>query len=122
MDSSCGGSVFTHGDRLSTKSLGQNYIENSMSIQSNFPMTLQMESPLKVLYGKKVDQYQLKIIGSRAFVYIEIMGTPLWAGCCVGLKLKESNSYGVWNLRIRCVIETWNVVIIETTPYPIQGQ
>ena len=83
---------------------------------------LKMETPYKVLYGKKADLSHLKIIGSRAFVHIKDstkLGHTSWEGMVCGFSENESNSYRVWNPMTRRVVEARNVVFIETPPHLI---
>ena len=81
-----------------------------------------METPHKVLYGKDANLSHLKIPGARAFVHIKDatkLGHTFWEGMVCGFSKKESNSYHVWNPRVRYVVEAGNVVFLKIPPYPI---
>ena len=80
---------------------------------------LNTETPCKRLYGKDADLSHLKIIGARAFVHIKNpnkLGHTLWQGMVCGFNETESNSYRIWNPKTRRVVESRNVVFIETPP------
>ena len=76
-----------------------------------------METPYKKLYGKDADLSHLKIIGARAFVHIKNsnkLGHTSWERMVCGFSETESNSYRIWNPKTRRVVESRNVVFIET--------
>ena len=78
---------------------------------------LSMETSYKKLYGKDADLSHLKIVGARAFVYIENpnkLGHTSWEGMVCGFSETESNSYPIWNPKTRRVVESRNVVFIGT--------
>ena len=78
---------------------------------------LNMETPYKKLYGKDADLSHFKIIGARAFVHIKNpnkLGHKSWEGMVCGFSETESNSYRIWNPKTRRVVESRNVVFIET--------
>ena len=78
---------------------------------------LNMEMPYKKLYGKDADLSHLKIIGARDFVYINNpnkLGHTSREGTMCGFSETESNSYHIWNPKTRRVVESRNVVFIET--------
>ena len=80
---------------------------------------LNMETPYKKLYGKDADLSHLKIIGARAFVRIKTsnkLDHTSWEGTVCGFSETESNSYRIWNRKARRVVESRNVVFIETPP------
>ena len=80
---------------------------------------LNMETPYKKLYGKDADLSRLKIIDVRAFVHVEHpnkLGHTSWEGVVYSFSETESNSYRIWNPKTRRVVESRNVVFIETTP------
>ena len=80
---------------------------------------LNMETPYKKLYGKDADPSHLKIIGTRAFVYIKTpnkVGHTSWEGVVCGFSETESNFYGIWNPKSSRVVGSRNVVFIETPP------
>ena len=78
---------------------------------------LNMETPHKKLYRKDADLSHLKIIGARVFVHIENpnkLGHTSWEGMVCGFSETENNSYRIWNPKTRRVVESRNVVFIET--------
>ena len=80
---------------------------------------LNMEKSYKKLYGKDADFSHLQIIGARAFVHIRNpnkLGHKLWEEMVCGFSKIESNSYRIWNPKTRRVVESRNVVFIETPP------
>ena len=80
---------------------------------------LNMETPYKKLYGKVAGLFYFKIIGARAFVHIKSpdkLGHTSWGGIMCGFSETESNSYRIWNPKARRVVESRNVVFIETPP------
>ena len=80
---------------------------------------LNMETPYKKLYGKDADLSHLKIIGARAFVHAKNpnkLEHVSWEGMVGGFSETESNSYRIWNPETRRVVESRNVVFIETPP------
>ena len=82
-------------------------------------LTLDMETPYKKLYGKSADLSHLEIIGVRAFVNIRNSNKlrhTSWEGMVCGSSETESNSYRIWNPKTRRVVESRNVVFIETPP------
>ena len=94
---------------------------------------LEMETPYKMLYGKYGDLSYIRIIGARAFVYIKDsnkLGDTSWEEMVCGFSQSESNSFRIWNPKTRRVVESRNVVLIETPPHllppsrrlsPLQG-
>ena len=80
---------------------------------------LNMKMPYKKLYGKEADLSHFKIIGARAFVHIKNpnkLGHTSWGGMVCGFSETESNSYRIWNPKTSRVVESRNVVFIETSP------
>ena len=80
---------------------------------------LNMETLYKKLYGKDANISHLKIIGAGAFVHIKSLnklGHTSWEGMMCGFSETESNSYRIWNPKPRRVVESRNVVFIETPP------
>ena len=78
---------------------------------------LNMETPHKKLYRKDADLSHLKIIGARVFVHIENpneLGHTSWEGMVCGFSETENNSNRIWNPKTRRVVESRNVVFIET--------
>ena len=61
----------------------------------------------------------IKIISVRAFVHIQTSnkrGHTSWEGMVCDFSEIESNSYRIWNPKTRRVVESRNVVFIETPP------
>ena len=80
---------------------------------------LNMETPYKKLYRKDADLSHLKIIGTRAFVYLRNpnkLGHTSWEGIVCGFNETEGNVYRIWNPKTRRVVESRSVVFIETSP------
>ena len=80
---------------------------------------LNVETPYKKLYGKDDDLSHLKIIEARVFVHTKNpnkLGHTSWEGMVCDFSKTESNSYRVWNPKPRRVVESRNVVFIETPP------
>ena len=80
---------------------------------------LNMDTPYKKLYGKDADLSHPKIIGARAFVHIKNpnkLGHTSWEGMVCGFRETGSNSYRIWNPKTRHMVESRNVVFIETSP------
>ena len=83
---------------------------------------LDMETPFKQLYGKEAYLSHVKIIDTRAFVYIKNaknMEPKSWEGMLCGFSEDEALSYRVWNPQFRRVVESSNVTFIETPPHLI---
>ena len=81
---------------------------------------LKMKTPYKILYGKDADLPHLRIIGARAFVHIKDankLGHTSGEGMMCGFSQNESNSFCIWNPKTRRVLESRNVVFIETQPH-----
>ena len=78
---------------------------------------LNMQSPYKMLKGAEPDLRILRVIGARASVHIErrIKKLALKAGewRLVGYS-SNSKSYRVYNPVTRCIMESRNVIFIET--------
>ena len=80
---------------------------------------LNIETPYKKLYRKDADLSHLKIIGARAFLHIKNpnkLGHTSWERMVCSFSETESNSYRIWNPKTRRVVESRNVVFIETPP------
>ena len=88
---------------------------------------LQSDSTLGTKHGdapqesrrKDADLSHLKIIGARAFIRIKNsnkLGHTSWEGMVCGFSETESNSYRIWNPKTRRVVESRDVVFIETPP------
>ena len=80
---------------------------------------LNMATPYKKLYGKDADLSHLKTIGARAFVHTKNpnkLGHTSWEGMVCGFRETESYSFRIWNPKTRRVMESMNVVFIETPP------
>ena len=80
---------------------------------------LNMDTPYKKLCEKDAGLSYLKIIGARAFVHIKNpnkLGHASWEGMMCGFSNTESNSYRIWNPKTRRVVESRNVVFIDTPP------
>ena len=78
---------------------------------------LNMGTPNKKIYGKDADLSHLKIIGARTFVHIKDpnkLGHTPREGMVCGFSETEGNSYRIWNPKTRRVVESRNVVFIET--------
>ena len=76
-----------------------------------------METPFKRLYGKEANFPHLKIIGARAFVYIndvKKLEPKSWEEMLCNFSKDEALSYRVWNPKTRRVVESRNVTFIET--------
>ena len=78
---------------------------------------LNMQSPYKMVKGTDTDIRILRVIGARAFVYIErrTKNLPLEAveGWLVGYS-SNSKSYRVYNPVTRCIMESRNVIFFDT--------
>ena len=78
---------------------------------------LNMQSPYKMLKGTEPDLRILRVIGARAFVHIERRTKKLALkaveGRLVGYS-SNSKSYGVYSPVTRCIMESRNVIFIET--------
>ena len=89
---------------------------------------LNMQSPYKMMKGTESDLRILRVIGASAFVHIERRTKKLALkaveGRLVGYS-SNSKSYRVYNPAIRCIIESRNVIFIETPsrllPPPSEG-
>ena len=80
---------------------------------------LGMETHYKKLNGKEADLSLLKIIGARAFVHIDKkLGNKAWEGRLCGHR-QESKACRVYNPETRKVVESRNVVFIETPPHAV---
>ena len=80
---------------------------------------LNMKTPYKKLSGKDAELSHLKIIGARAFVHIKNpnkLGHTSWEGMVSGFSETRRNCYSIWNPKTRRVVESRNVVFIETLP------
>ena len=81
---------------------------------------LGMQTPYKKIYGEEADLSLLTIIGTRAFVRIETytkrLGDKAWEGRLCGYS-QESKAYRIYNPETRKVVESRNVVFIETPPH-----
>ena len=76
----------------------------------------------KRLYDKGADLSHLKIMGARACVQIKDvkkLETKSSEGMLCGFSEKEALSYRIWNLKTRKVVESRNVIFIETPPHLI---
>ena len=81
---------------------------------------LDMETPFKRLYSKEDNLSHLKIMGARAFVHIKNakkLEPKSWEGMLCGFSEDEALSYRVWNPKTRRVVESRNVMSIETPPH-----
>ena len=78
---------------------------------------LNMQSPFKILKGKEPDLRILRVSGARALVHIERRTKKLALkaveGRLVGYS-SNSKSCRVYNPVTRCIIESRNVIFIET--------
>ncbi|CAM9874569.1 unnamed protein product, partial [Sphacelaria rigidula] len=78
---------------------------------------LDMVTPYKKLYGNDANLSHLRVIGARAFVHVEIhtkkMAEKAWEGSLCGYSPK-SKSYRIYNPATKRVVESRNVVFIET--------
>ena len=76
-----------------------------------------MQSPYKMLHGTEPDLRLLRVIGARAFVHIETFSKKLELkvveGRLVGYR-NNSKSYRVYNPVTRRIMESRNVIFIET--------
>ena len=80
---------------------------------------LNMETLYKNLYGKNAHLSRLKIIGTRAFVPFKNpnkLGHTSWEGMVCGFGETESNSYRIWNPKMRRVVESRIAVFFVTPP------
>ena len=80
---------------------------------------LNMLTPYKKLYGKDADLSYLKIIGARAFVQTKNpnkLGHTSWEVMVCGFSETEGNSHRIWNPKTRRMVESRNVISIETSP------
>ena len=76
-----------------------------------------MQSPYKMLHGREPDLRLLRVIGARAFVHVEMhtkkLNVRAVEGRFVGYS-SNSKSYRVYILGTRRIVESGNVVFIET--------
>ena len=76
-----------------------------------------MQSSYKMIYGTELDLRLLRAIGTRAFVHVETYSKKLEhkavEGRLVGYS-NDSNSYRVYNPATRRIMDSRNVVFIET--------
>ena len=80
---------------------------------------LDMETAYEKFYGKDADPFHLKIVGASALVHIKNtnkLGRTSWGGMVCGFGKTESNFYQIWDPKTRRVVESRNVVFIETSP------
>ena len=89
---------------------------------------LNMQSPYKMLKGTEPDLRILRVIGARAFVHIGRRTKKLALKAVEGRLVRyssNSKSYRVYNPVTRCIIESRNVIFIETPsrllPPPSKG-
>ena len=78
-----------------------------------------MQSPYKMLNGTEPDLRLLRVIGARAFVHIETYTKKLELKAVEGRLVGYSNnskSYRVFDPATRRIMESRNVVLIETPP------
>ena len=92
-----------------------------------------MEAQHDMLYGKEADLSHLRIIGTTAFVHVKDatkLGHTSSEGMVCGFSQNESKSFRIWNPKTHRVVESRNVVFIETPPHvlppsrrlsPLQG-
>ena len=83
---------------------------------------LNMQSPYKTLKGTEPDLRILRVIGARAFVHIERRTKKLALKAVEGRLVghsSNSKSYRVYNTVTRCIIESRNVIFIETPSRPL---
>ena len=78
---------------------------------------LNMGTPYKALHGKDATLQHLRTIGSRAFIHIEMHTKKLedksWEGRLCGYS-QETKTYRIYNAKTNKVVESRNVVFIET--------
>ena len=78
-----------------------------------------MLSPYKVLHGTELDLRLLRVVGARAFVHIEkpspTLDVKAVEGRLVGYT-NNSKSYRVYNPVIQRIMESRNIIFIETLP------
>ena len=88
-----------------------------------------MLSPYKMLKGTEPDLRILRVIGTRAFVHIErrtkTLALKAVEGRLVGYISSSKSYHHVYNPVTRCIIESRNVIFIETPsrllPPPSEG-
>ena len=78
-----------------------------------------IETPFKVLDGEEADLAHIRVIGARTFVHIKDfrkLDAAAWEGkvCDYGEKSKSDR---VLNPKTRRVVESRNVIFIETPPH-----
>ena len=76
-----------------------------------------MQSPYKMLHGTEPDLRLLRVIGARPFVHIETYSKKLELKAVEKRRVGYSNnrkSYRVYNPVTRCIMESRNVIFIET--------
>ena len=81
---------------------------------------LKMGTPYKMLYGKNGDLLPLRVIGARGFVRIKDvnkLGHTSWKGMACGFSQTESKRLRTWNPKRCRVVESRNIVFIETPPH-----
>ena len=79
---------------------------------------IDMRSPYKMLYGTESDLRLLRVIGAQAFVRIETYSKKLQLKVVEGRLVGHSNnskSYRTYNPATRRIMESRNVIFIETT-------
>ena len=87
------------------------YLKNRTSHKA-----LKMETPFKILHGEEAAFWYFRVIGVRAFVYINDfrkLDAAAWEGKVCDYS-KESKSYRVWNPKTHHVVESRNVTFIDT--------
>ena len=81
-------------------------------------LALNMKTPYEKLYGKdptsRISSHRRK--GLRTKQKPNKIGHAPWEGMVCGFSETESNSHRIWNSNTRRVVESRNVVFIETPP------
>ena len=75
--------------------------------------------PFKMLHGEEANLSHLCVIGARTFVHIKDsrkLDAAAWEGKVCGFS-EESKSYRAWNSIFRRVVDSRNVIFIETPPH-----